>query len=376
MRPLTSPGESDTTDWDAFVATVPGGLYPQSSRWAEIKARAGWRAARVVVDSRAHIVAGAQLLLRPLPAVGTIGYVPKGPLVPAGDAELARVVLDGLLKRAARFRVRYLALQPPSRDEALERELTARGFEPSPDIGASGTTLRIDLAASTKELLADMNESTRRSIRLGQSHGLTVRMGLDTDMGAFSRLMVMAARRKHFALPPPDHYAEMWRVLRAGHNIELFVAEYDGELVSAMLAIAFGDTVFNHASAWTGLHSASKPNHLLQWSAMTWAKEHDYRYFDVEGVDPAIAQGLQNRLPEASINVPDSHATRFKMGFGGQLAALSAAYDYVPNPLLRWAYRRVYPRFKASRAVNMVRKKLMRRVQSRRTPKVTAGDRS
>jgi peptidoglycan pentaglycine glycine transferase (the first glycine) len=213
-----------------------------------------------------------------------------------------------------------------------------------------------------------MNESTRRNIRRGLSHGVTVRTGGEADLDAFSRLMVAAAGRTDFALPPSDYYQTMWHFLRDQRHIELFVAEYDGEPVSAMMAIAFGDTVFAHASAWNGRHSASKPNHVLQWAAIRWAKEHDYRYFDVEGVDLTIAQGLQNRLPEGTTALPDSHVTRFKVGFGGQLTTLSVAYDYVPNPILQLVYRRVYPRFKNSRAVRIVQKRLMRRVQSRRTP--------
>ncbi|MBA3687653.1 MAG: peptidoglycan bridge formation glycyltransferase FemA/FemB family protein [Chloroflexi bacterium] len=366
--------ESDDAAWDAFVATIPGGLYPQSSRWAKVKAHIGWRASRVALTDGGHIVAGAQMLLRPLSRVGTIGYVPKGPLVPAGDVELARVVLDALLAQAARCRVLYLVLQPPTSDEALERELAARGFAPTADIGTPSTTLRVDLRRSAEELLVNMNESTRRNIRRGQSHGVKVRMGLDGDIGAFSRLAIAAAQRKRFAMPPPDYYPEMWRVLREGRHIELFVAELDGEPVSAMLVIVFGDTAFAHASAWTGSNSPSKPNHVLQWAAITWARENGYHYFDVEGVDITIARALTDRVSKASVDVPDSHATRFKIGFGGQLTGSSVAYEYVPNHLLRWAYRRVYLRFKSSRAVNVVRKKLMQRIQSRRTPQASEQD--
>lgn len=368
----TSPiDESDDAAWDAFVSTSPGGQYPQSTLWARVKSHSGWRSSRVTVSNGGRIAAGAQLLLRPLSKVGTIGYVPKGPLVPDGDVELRRVVLDALLARAARCRVRYLVLQPPGCDEALDRELVARGFAPTAEVGTPSATLRVDLRRSPEEILADMNESTRRNIRRGQSHGVTVRTGLDADVDTFSRMTVDAAQRKRFSLPPADYYAEMWRVLREGRHVELLLAELGGEPVSAMLVIAFGDTAFAHASAWTGGNSASKPNHVLQWAAMTWAREHGYDYFDVEGVDITIARALTDRLSKAPVDVPDSHATRFKIGFGGQLTSSSVAYEYVPNHLLRWAYRRVYPHFKASPVVNTVRRRLMQRIQSRRAPQAS-----
>jgi lipid II:glycine glycyltransferase (peptidoglycan interpeptide bridge formation enzyme) len=365
VRPEAPLDEPDDTEWDAFVAAIPGGLYPQSSCWGKIRMRTGWRTARVIVDDGAAIVAGAQLLLRPLPGVGSLGYVPKGPLVPPGDAELARVVLDGLLERVARYRVRYLALQPPSRDDALERELAARGFEPNEDIGTPSTTLRIDLTPSAEELLAGMNESTRRNIRRGLSHGVTVRTGGEADLDAFSRLMVAAAGRKDFALPPSDYYRTMWHFLRDQRHIELFVAEYDAEPVSAMMAIAFGDTVFAHGSAWTGRHGSHKPNEVLEWAVMGWAKEHGYDYVDMEGIDPRIADAIRGSGAELADESRDMFVTRYKLGFGGQVTVLPGGYDYVPSRPIRWVYRRIYPAVRKSRAVRRFRNALRRGVHSR-----------
>jgi lipid II:glycine glycyltransferase (peptidoglycan interpeptide bridge formation enzyme) len=364
VRPATPLDESGDREWDAFVATIPGGLYPQSSGWAKVKMRAGWRTLHVMVDDGDQIVAGAQLLVRPLRALGGIGYVSKGPLLPAGDAELARVVLDGLLERAARSRVRYLVLQPPSRDEALERELVARGFEPSPDLGRPSTTLRIDVTRSADELLADMDKWTRRNIRRGQSHGVTVRMGRDADLDTFLNLRKVASQRKGFASIRHDsHYADMWRVLRARRQIELFVAEYQGEAVSAMLAIAFGDTVFAHASAWSGLHGSHKPNEVLQWSVLSWAKDHRYHYVDLEGIDLRIAEAIRDPLANPVDESSDVFVTRYKLGFGGQITTLSAAYDYLPRGPIRWAYHRIYPAVRQSRAARRVRNALLQRAR-------------
>ena len=84
-------------DWDAFVMSIPGGLYQQSTPWARVKERAGWSATRVALGTGGRVVAGAQLLVRRLPIFGGIGYVPNGPLVPPGDEASARAVLDALL---------------------------------------------------------------------------------------------------------------------------------------------------------------------------------------------------------------------------------------------------------------------------------------
>lgn len=358
------PAPSDAA-WDAFVTSIPGGLYQQSTVWARVKVRAGWRTTRVAVGTSDRIVAGAQLLVRPFPLLGNIGYVPNGPLVPSGDVASARAILHHLLAAAARNRVRYLAVQPPSLDEALERELATQNFLPSPDVGRASVTLRIDVRRGAEDLLADMDKWTRRNIRRGQSHGVSVRAGVTGDLETFLAIRRAASARKGFATTRGDaYYRDMWAVLREGQHIEVFVAEYEGEPVSAMLAIAFGDTVYAHASAWTGRQGSHKPNEVLQWSVISWAKEHGYGFVDLEGIDARIADRIRGSRGESSDEPNDVFATRYKLGFGGQLTTLSVAYDMVPSGLLRWAYRATYPAFKKLKPFRALRNAL-RQVQPR-----------
>jgi uncharacterized protein YbdZ (MbtH family) len=53
-------------DWDDFAAQVPSGDYKQTSLWAQVKAVAGWRAVRIIIRREGAIIAGAQVLIRPL----------------------------------------------------------------------------------------------------------------------------------------------------------------------------------------------------------------------------------------------------------------------------------------------------------------------
>ena len=265
----------------------------------------------------------------------------------------------------ARSRVRYMVVQPPSLDDALGREFAARGFRPSPEVGRASVTLRIDVRRGAEELLAEMDRGTRRNIRRGQSHGVTVRAGRDGDLETFLAIRRAASERKGFATNRNDgYYRDMWAGLREGRHIEVFVAEYGGESVSAMLAIAFGDTVFAHASAWTGRQGAHKPNDVLQWSVISWAKEQGYGFVDLEGVDARIAAIIRGSEGDTSDPPNDVFATRYKLGFGGQLTTLSVAYDMVPSRPLRWAYRRVYPAVRKLKPFRAIRNKL-RQVQSR-----------
>src|SRR5689334_3993152 len=66
-------------EWDAFVLAHPRGHFLQLSAWGEQKAAYGWSCERVALYDEAKLVAGAQLLFRPLPMkLGTMAYLPYG----------------------------------------------------------------------------------------------------------------------------------------------------------------------------------------------------------------------------------------------------------------------------------------------------------
>ncbi len=59
---------------------------------------------------------------------------------------------------------------------------------------------------------------------------------------------------------------------------------------------------------------------------------HGFRYFDFDGVTSAVARG--EVVPDAK----REGATFYKLGFGGKAVLFPNAYEYLPNPLFRWAY--------------------------------------
>src|SRR6187551_2148455 len=80
-------------EWDDFVAKTRAGHHLQTSRWGQVKATVGWRAKRLIARRGGLIVGGCQVLMRRVPLVGSVAYVPRGPLTaePGGalDAILA-----------------------------------------------------------------------------------------------------------------------------------------------------------------------------------------------------------------------------------------------------------------------------------------------
>jgi lipid II:glycine glycyltransferase (peptidoglycan interpeptide bridge formation enzyme) len=129
----------------------------------------------------------------------------------------------------------------------------------------------------------------------------------------------------------------MWRIFEKNGNIKLFLAKFNSQIVSAQLVIAFGDTVVNKFTVWSGEHGKYRPNEALMWGVMRWAKSHGYRHYDLEGIDRHTAEGLL-RGDDLSKAKQSSH-TSFKLGFGGKIVLFPKSYVYASNPIARWGYK-------------------------------------
>jgi len=328
-------------EWDAFLSEVPGGHHVQTGLWAQVKATLGWRVKRLVATQGERIVGGAQILIRTLPIVGSVGYVSKGPLLASHDPHLMALVIDGLKQMARAYRIQNLAVLPPDNGQTLARELPRRGFRPSAHELGVTATVRLDLTSDLDAILSQMKSKTRYNIRLGLRQGITVREGSEPDLPTFYQSLLATGQRQSFMPYAQAYFSEMWRALAPHGYIRLFVAEHKGQVLSTLLAIPFGDTVIYKKGTWCGRHKHLHPNEVVHWAAIQWAKAQGYRYYDLEGIDRQAATRLLAGEPLSTSMLKTT--TRFKLGFGGQVRLLPTTYDYVYNPLLRWSYNTVYP---------------------------------
>ena len=347
----------EDSEWDGYIADAPGGNHAQTSLWAQVKALRGWKAVRIKVIQDEQIVAGAQLLLRSLRLVGTIGYVPKGPVISSSDPELPRFVMEKLHELVRAYRLQYLLVQPPSNGDNLATHLPDRGFCQSLTRVMPAATVLIDLSHPLDKILAGMRKKTRYGVRRSQKDGVTVREGAQDDLPTFHRLLTATSQRQGFSPFPLGYFSDMWHILDPPGYLKLFISEYEGEPVSAQLILSFGDTATAKQFGWSGRHGVHRPNEALDWATIKWAKSHGYRYYDLEGIDRDAAKAALSgeAIPEALQQTP----TSYKLGFGGQVVSFPDAIEYVHNPLLRGAYFIVFPKIAkwplVNRALNRFR---------------------
>jgi peptidoglycan pentaglycine glycine transferase (the first glycine) len=338
--------ESDDPSWDDFVERAPGGDSAQTTCWGRARASIGWRPVRFVVSDNGSVVAGAQMTIRPARFVGNAGFVFKGPLVWPADPSLNKLVFDELLALGSANDVQVLFVQPPRGSDWMSDELLTRGFRPSLEEITYSATVLIDLAPDLDGILAQMKRQTRQNIRTAENRGVAVRLGSATDLPTFYRLGAAHTARLGYARPTDNYYEELWRALAPRGHIALFVAEYENEPVAALLAIPFADTVRHVERAWSGEHGELRPNELLMWEAIKWAKSVGYRFVDPGGIKRYIAEAVLSGQPAPADASQTAQA--FKMKFGGRPVLDPVAYDWFYNPVLRRGYRLIPQQWKNS----------------------------
>jgi lipid II:glycine glycyltransferase (peptidoglycan interpeptide bridge formation enzyme) len=265
------------------------------------------------------------MLMRPLPGVGSLAYVPRGPLIADPGETTLDAILTGVRELARRERLLYLKIQPPVDRHDMESFLLARGFRHSGLEAAPTATVRIDLRRSPEDLLAQMRPTRRRNIRRAHRGEVTVRWGGADDLPAYHRTIQATAERQRFAPYPARYYEQMWRSFSPGGHAMLLVAEHRERVVASLMLIGFGDTVLFKMGGWTGEHREARVNELLHWKAMLFARSRGFRWYDLEGIATDVAMAIRERGAPTSLTYAGT--TRFKLGFGGSVAVFPPAFD-------------------------------------------------
>lgn len=286
-------------------------------------------------------MAGAQVLVRSLPFVGRIGYVAKGPVFGHFNVPILELILQGLKHLVRQQKICMLIVQPPRIHDALEHTLLSYGYRPSSLETSPTATTQLDLSLDADELLAQMSAKTRYNIRLGLRHGVSVRQGTDTDFTTFYQLLNATGKRHRFSPESEDYLFQLWEHFAAKGHAKLFMAEYKGEVIASKLVIPFGDTVTFKRTGWSGQQGQVKPNEVLHWEVIRWAKAQGYHYIDLEGIERDAAEAIliKKPLPDACKQTP----TSFKLGFGGQVVLLPKPQEYLDNSALRWLRTHIFP---------------------------------
>ncbi|HBY95213.1 MAG TPA: methicillin resistance protein [Chloroflexi bacterium] len=332
---------TDNLTWDRIVSGLPASHVLQSWGWGEFKARWGWRPTRVLWHDSGRPLAAAQFLRRAIPGTPFgVGYVAKGPCLPADDGPLAARVLCDLEIEARRQRCLFVKIDPDieATNECFAQLLRGRGWHPSPEQIQFRNTAVLDLRRSETELLAAMKSKTRYNIRLAARKEVEVRPGSAVDHIIFYDMYRETAERDGFLIRPMAYYLDLWHEFETHGQARLFVAWYDKlEPLAGLMLFTYGSTAWFFYGASTVQHRNAMPNYALQWEAITWVKAQGYTCYDLWGAPTDLEDPHD----------PLTRVWRFKEGFGAGFRAHIGAWDYPVNRGSYWVMTRAIPAVRA-----------------------------
>lgn len=337
------PYSEADAEWDAFVAAHPNCSLLQTTNWARLKNRFNWSSQRVWLRKEGQLVAGAQVLFRSA-ALGIIkiGYIPHGPLVNWDDQEQVDVLFDQIDHAAYQHRAGIVKIEPMLWQDELPAAPWESLRQRLGDKLVDGDTIQpprtslIDLRPPLDEILGAMKQKTRYNIRLAAKKEVKVRQGQLEDIQLFNQLMQTTGERDNFGVHAASYYRAALELF-APEQAALFIAEYQGQPLSAVMVFAHGPRAAYLYGASSNEERSRMPNYAVQWEAIQWAKAKGCVSYDMWGIPDAPEAELEANFTQRRDGLWGVY--RFKRGFGGEIKRTIGTVDRIYNKRLYKLYQ-------------------------------------
>jgi peptidoglycan pentaglycine glycine transferase (the first glycine) len=320
--------EISCSEWNEFLSAQPNAHILQSGEWGELKSAFGWDAVRVVKNGL-----GAQILFRRLPLGLTFAYIPKGPVGTFSKESNSQFWADVDTLCQKKHAV-FLKLEQDGWEDEPASNIQPETFLSSPQHIQPQSTLVVDLQGSEEHVFNCMKPKTRYNIRLAGRKEVVVHP--TDDLEAFYRIISITSQREEFNVHSLEYYRRAYDLFYPKGMCELFVADFQGQTLAAVMAFAFGKNAYYFYGASGDLERNRKPTYPLQWETIRWAHGKGCTEYDMWGI------------PDEATDVEDDEAEaredglwgvyRFKRGFGGSIKRAHPTLDRVYNPLLYKLY--------------------------------------
>jgi lipid II:glycine glycyltransferase (peptidoglycan interpeptide bridge formation enzyme) len=253
-------------------------------------------------------------------------YCNRGPIFNNLSKKIFTNFLNEAKKLAKKENAIFLRIEPPFQKDSENSKnyielLKKLKFRKAHASYQPQHTLIIDLSKSKEEILAQMKQKGRYNIRLAKKKGVKIKTGSQSDIDVFFKLLNETTMRDKFKGHDKNFYKKMLEILGAKNMAKLYLAEYEGIVIAAIIVTFYKDTATYYYGASSNKYRNVMAPYLLQWQAICEAKNKGMRYYDFLGIAPL--DSLKNH--------PWRGVTEFKRKFGGQKVDYVKAREYVFN---------------------------------------------
>jgi lipid II:glycine glycyltransferase (peptidoglycan interpeptide bridge formation enzyme) len=320
---------------DVYNAVVSHPL--QSFEWGEFREKTGVKVIRKGVFEGEKLTAGYQLTIHKIPKTNfTIGYLPKG-------AMPTKKIIEELKKIGREEKCIFIQVEPNVRQmENGKWQMENLGLCLAAHPLFTKYTFVLDITKTEDEMLQNMHPKGRYNIKVAKKHGVEVVE--DNSEKAFEeywRLTEETTKRQGFYAHTKQYHKHQWEIF-AHPQMEngkwkmenrltshIFLAKYEGKILTAMLFFVFHDTLYYPYGASSNEHRNVMHSNLTMWEAIRFGKKLGLKKFDMWG-----AMG-----PDPDTKDPWFGFHNFKQKFGPEHVEFIGSYDLVINPIFYQAYK-------------------------------------
>jgi len=321
---------TERTIWEQSIQSYAPDYYPlfQSWEWGEIQQALGKDIFRFAVLGKNEKVLLVGMVVIIDAKRGKYLHVRHGPLYSPKDKKVFDFFIDQLRMFGKERNMSFIRVSPLMlKDTVPDDFFLSRGFYNAPVHNMDAEICWVlDITLSEEQLLANMRKSHRYLIKKAQKMDIEIiRTENVDDIKEFIKIYEEFFDFKH--ITPHTGLMQEYEVFHKNNHIELFIARYQGSIISGALIVYIGDTAIYHHSASIQAYRNLPASYLIQWEAIREAKKRGKKIYNFWGI-----------APENKPNHPWKGLTLFKTGFGGRRVEFVHAKD-LP---LSFAYAKTY----------------------------------
>ena len=308
----------------------------QSSFWAKHKSAFGWDSHFFPYKNNLILV-----LTRSIALSYSFAYIPFGFTLKMLSQQELKEFVKNLLEHYPKLlfvRLDLLDYKCFSIDEGIDISYPFKipsFLKKTSSVQPPDTVILPLTDVSLDQILSTMHKKCRYNIRLAQKKGVVVKNYESkralNELEKWYNLYEITAKRDSIAIHSYDYYRSLFELSldpSFGVTLSLFLAYHEEDLLAGLIVLIYENQAIYLYGASSNTKRDYMPSYLLQWHAISYAKQKGALWYDFFGIPPTN-----------DTKHPMHGLYRFKTGFGGTLLHRCGAYDYPIKKGLYWLFR-------------------------------------
>ncbi len=305
--------------------------FTQAGFYGDWQKTLGRTVRRFLINKNGETVTYFQLVKYPLIFKKSYLYIPYGPVTKDFSEDLLKSLKEELKKIAKSENAVFVRLDfTPAIHNDSHTKTLSKIFYKAPIYTYKAAYFQpraewfLDLTKTEDEILKEMHEKTRYSIRLAEKKGIKIEI-ISSDFTqyfeTFYEIMSTTSLRNGFHLHSREYYKKVFQNLKS-ENSYLSISKFDDKILSIYLVIHYGGIANYVYGCSSNEHRELAPTYLAHWKAIQHSKSLGATAYNFGGIS----------FGEVYKKINMDSLTTFKKKFGGYEVIHSDFYDVIVEP--------------------------------------------